>query len=364
MWPELENLLQDGIVGFFTQFELVEILAYTPKSETPINIFTLAIAGDDGLSVLKTGFLTERLSLRSLKGWNFGVHRQVVSVPTLLDNLKNLKDNGKWQPASVLVSVGKFVPLPRQFVPPNSLNDIPYNRVLKNNFHNGSHVFELIDPLKRDLAFLLVKSTFLLDLSEKISAKIPLHIGKLADRLGGITIQLPVEVIQSRFGRKGGNYSVEVAWHPKANPRNLEATVEAIYDETILSFGSVNITDGKANIAPDAGIGTFRGYLWDNENGVVLGATDESAFINTIHFGLGMMHHEPRTFQPDAENLNLPDVRVQLVGHDVQSVVGDTKTSDIRRPVQNRIYKEERTRLAEQRRFVQYNPRQHGGPAE
>lgn len=364
MWPELETLLQDGIVGFFTQFELIEILAYPPNSRTPINLFTLAIAGDDGLSALETGFLTKRIALKSLKGWSFGLHRQMLSIPKLLESLNVLKSEGTWLPASMPIGMGKLTPLQRQFVPANSLNDVPYNRVLKNNFGNGSLVFELIDPLKTDLAPLLSKSTSLLDLSEKISTAVPLHIGKLADRLGGISIQLPVEIIQSRFGRRGGNYAVEVAWHPKATPRDLSATVEVVYDETISGFGSVKFTDGDAIITPDAGIGTFRGHIWDPQNSILLSATDETAFINTISFGMGLMRHEPRVFQSNAYDSNLQDMRIQLVGHDTQSIVGDTSASDIRRPVRNRIYKEERTRLTEQRRFVQYNPKQHGAATE
>ena len=46
---------------------------------------------------------------------------------------------------------GDLISAPPQFVPPDFGTPVPWNRVLKNNFWNGSYVFEWADAEKTAL---------------------------------------------------------------------------------------------------------------------------------------------------------------------------------------------------------------------
>jgi hypothetical protein len=239
---EITRLIEPGILGFYTHFEATEVVAFQPGELQPINVFTIVVAeerqsaGSDGPPFLNP----DRIRVGSLRGWTFGIRRYVKPIADLVPAIELLHATKTWQTSGQTLRVGDLLSVPTQFVPPDATNHVPLNRVLKNNFRNGSHVFEWVDPIKAVLRPLFDDPPILQELSEAIQAHVPIGLASLSDRFGNIIVQFPVTVLMAKFGemRESGASITEVAWHPKSMPRALRVTCEADYDGSTTAFNS------------------------------------------------------------------------------------------------------------------------------
>jgi hypothetical protein len=104
-----------------------------------------------------------------------------------------------------------------------------------------------------------------------------------------------------------------------------------------------------------AGEGMHRGVLWDDEHQVILAATNNTGFITKIGINLRPIDPEPRVFTvKDRDGKEIP-IRVGLT-NTTTTMVGPPTDERVAEWTRKRIYRDEVTRLAEQRRFVQYKP--------
>jgi hypothetical protein len=233
---ELVRLIKAGVLGFYTHFEATEVFASRP-GQFPINVFTILVADERQPDAQeKPRYLNPNpVKLNSLKGWTFGIQRYVKPLTKLVPAFDILYQTKTWQTSGDPLGVADLLSIPPQFAPPESAGDVPLNRVLKNNFWNGSHVFEWVDPDKAALKPLFDHPPVLQELSGAVQAYVPIRLASLSDRLGGIVLQLPVTVLMTKFGemRESGDVTIEVAWHSKATPRALRTTCEMDYDGVI-----------------------------------------------------------------------------------------------------------------------------------
>ena len=194
---ELKKLTKNGIIGIYRSFEITEIIGSQQGNE-PVNFLTLAVAEP---AVSPTGEVPEahflnqsRLKLSST-GWKFGIARYRIPLQTLVDAVNHFSLTGEWKPGSDPLQVGTLKAVPSQFVPADAFDEDPWNRVLKNNFWEGSHVLELFDTTKQHVQFLLDDSRLLTSLAQLINPHAPIAVDGLSDRLGNVLIQLPVTAI-------------------------------------------------------------------------------------------------------------------------------------------------------------------------
>lgn len=365
MWEDFNKLIKHGVLGNFKKFEVIELFALQDGDEKSVNVFTLCVAHSEEKSFLDVGLINkDRIRLKSLKGWAFGIHRSFKEISEIESSLEVLIKEGVWCVNDNPIGVGDVSVIPKQFVPCDFLNEIAWNRVLKNNFWNGCYILELFDEKKDNLLPLLENPHCLPELSDAVAKTIPINIGSLADRLGNIVIQIPIDIMRSEFSVYNDFYCCEIIWHPNEEPRKLTAQVEVVNDNTVLSFGSIDIMNEKMPICINPHIGTYRGTVWDNENELILAATDEGAIVEIINMNSHSINPEPRTFNILSVTGQNEEVRVKLVGSVHGSIIGGGKSYNIHEPTRKRIYKEEKAKLAEQRKFVQYNPRENGKSAE
>jgi hypothetical protein len=205
----------------------------------------------------------------------FGIQQYARPICEVEQAFQNFRETGEWHPSGTPLRVGPLIPVPVQFVPPDSTIFAPWNNVLKNNFWSGSHVIEWADPKKIELQTLFEEPTSLDELSHAIQAHIPIRLAGLSDRLGNVVLQLPVTIVVTTFGhnRITGDAIVRVRWHPKATPRPIRASCEMQFDNILSGYASASI-DGPDTMLPMAGgQGMQRGLLWDDQNHVILAAT-------------------------------------------------------------------------------------------
>jgi hypothetical protein len=356
---EMARLTEPGILGFYTHCEVTEVFAARGRN-TPFNIFTVLVAEERLADASEAPHLlnTERIKLKKLSDWNLGVNRYLKPIAELVPLFDVLCETKEWRGAGKPLKVGNLESVPTQFVPPDNFSPVPLNRVLKNNFWNGSHVFEWADTEKSGLHELFDDPPLLQDLSEAVRQFVPVGLASLSDRLGNIVVQLPVTLIMSKFSelRMSGNFTVSLSWNPKASPRPLQAVCGMKYDEAIPAFNSVTVEESEALIPLHDGHGLPRALLWDDENKLLLAATGQMSFFDVLVLNTHIVDPEPRVFVvPDGQG-GEKTIRFGLTPKPIKTVVGEAKIDPVKDWTRQRMYREENERLRAELRFVQYKP--------
>ncbi|WP_149534176.1 VPA1262 family N-terminal domain-containing protein [Tardiphaga sp. P9-11] len=348
-----------GVVGFHTHFEITEIFEFSNTTRKTTNVFTLLVAEEHSAGVSeKPVWLGERIRLPHFRDSFFGIRRTVRPIAAILPCLNDILD-GIWRSSSGTFDLGEMASGTPVFVAPDSSFEVPWNRLLKNNFDNGAHVFELIDQTKHSFRPFFDTPRLLLDLSAKVMERVPIRIGSMSDKLGNIVVQIPVTVVLARFSqlRASGDTHITLAWHPSATPRPLRAVSATEFDNAIDGYASQAIAAPQATLPTAAGDGQMENYLWDDQEGVLLAAQGRTGFIRQINFGIHALggNAEPRAFKVRDGKGKYQSVQIG-VSSAMNSTVGpltDQRAFDWARA---RIYREENDRLVEQSLFKQYTP--------
>lgn len=356
---ELRRLLAPGVLGFATHFEATEIVAFRAADAMPINVFSIFVAEERaGQAEAPTTFLngSKRIELKSLKGWKFGVARYLLEAAKLPAALEDFSSTRQWKPSGEILHLGQLEGLPPVFVPADTHTEAPWNRVLKNNFWNGSYVLEWADKTKRDLQPLFEDPIRLHDLSTAVHNYVPLGLASLADRLGNVVVQISADIVAAAIARAAEGLRLDLAWHPRATARPVRVSLEMGYDGAISGFGSAAVTEACTIVPMPTRRGMLRAQLWDDTHRVLLWSLGESALINTIGLQTALADPEPRTFLVQADGGSQHEERVRIVAPSVDALVGDREGDDNGGRTHRRIYRNEVERLAAERRFVQYGP--------
>lgn len=353
-------LLERGVIGSYTHFEATEVFARRDGQDQPINVFTILVAEDrQGEVIPAPCFLTPKpfRLRRALPDWMFGVIRYVRPIADLTGALATMAETAQLSTSGNALRVGTLHEVAPQFVPPDSMVPVPWNRVLKNNFWNGSHVFEWSDLEKKALRPLFDHPPLLQELSERVSECVPITLAALSDRLGNVAVQLPVRAMLSRHQgmRATGAFNIEIAWAPNVAPRPLRGSCELEFDGIVSGYASVPLEAPNTTLSVPRGFGTHRIAIWDDSHQALLAATGPSAFINSVVFGMHAVGGEPRTFSIKEADGSVKRYRVG-VSHKNKNVVGDTTSDDTGGYTQKRMYKDQQDRLMASRVFVQYKP--------
>lgn len=366
---ELARLIEPGTLGYFTHFEATEIFAIQKGQDGATNVFTLLVAEErqaaDEPDPAPRYLNSKPIRIRGLAHWAFGIRRYRRAISDLLPALEAIEAGHAWQSCGEPLTTGDLTPMPFQFVPPDNGGSVPVSRLLKNNFWNGSHLFEWSDREKAALRPFFDEPPRLQALTEEIQEYLPLSLAAVSDRLGNFLVQLPVTVLVAQFNRLrlSGDFEVEIAWHPKATPRPLRIACELEYDGVVSGYAEAPINGLTAPLPMRSGRGLHCGFVWDDQMEVVLAATGPSSFVGSIALNMQVPDPEPRVFKIKHPDGATEDRRVGLIGHATQNLIGDPHPDDNGGWTQRRVYKERARKLAEERRFVQYLPKPGQGEA-
>jgi hypothetical protein len=357
---EMTRLTQPGVLGFYTHFEATVLFAFPPSQREPINVFSLLVAEErlPAASEEPHYLNPERIVLRSLRDWTFGIQRYVRPIAELVPSFDVLCESKTWCASGHPLQTAELVSIPTQFVGSDDFGVVPLNRILKNNFWNGSHVFEWADAKKAALQPIFDDPPRLQELSEAVRAFVPLGLASLSDRLGNIIVQLPITVLIAKFAelRASADFTLSTAWHPRATSRPLRASCAMEYDKAIPAFNSVSVEGPETLLPMHDGQGLHRGILWDDENRILLAATGDMSFISQVVINMQVLDPEPRVFTfPDGKG-GEKTVRLGLTPKPVKISAGELKSDPAGNWTQRRLYREETDRLLAERRFVQYKP--------
>ncbi|EMD1173818.1 hypothetical protein VP758_000301 [Vibrio harveyi] len=347
-----------GVLAFYNHFQAIEIIAFPPKGydkKIPINIFTILVCseGEGSEKTNKIEFVNKdkRIVINGAKGWSFGVVKYQKNITEINEVLSNYISSKLWSPAGTDILVGDLKPLNEQYVPSDSALDVTLNKLLKNNFYNGSYILELCDIEKENISFLLEDSKILQELSQIISQYIPISIASVSERIGNVIFQFPISILMAKcLSDKNDELTVNIAWHPDAKKRKLIATLESVYDEVVQKYVSVDVSEGCNYITNNDFSGGFRWKVWDKYNQLLLYASTECSFIKMMNFQMNISDPEPRQFTLDEEVINL-----KIHGRDSPSQIGTEAVSDLHKKLVNkRLFRDEIVNISLKKEFLQY----------
>lgn len=187
----------------YNHCEIIEIFGI--KDKDIFNIYTLITAQNSQTFQEKQSYLTKKLGDFNFKNIKWGIQKTIIPLSkaiNLFDSLCQVKPKDKKINISNnnFVSIGELQLLEKIFVEPNKdtiahCGKSQLNYILKNNFHNGSYIFDFFDRTKEYCNFLLKKSELLNTFNEKLNKIVPIQIENISDRLGNIIFQLPINAI-------------------------------------------------------------------------------------------------------------------------------------------------------------------------
>lgn len=352
-----------GVLGMYSHVEVTEVVGYRDDDpKVPINVISIAVLETrHGESPTTPTFLhgKERIRLTSLDGWTFGVARYLIDLASFVPAYEKFASQSIWNLGGVPIRLGEMAPVAPQFVPPDQSEPIPLNRVLKNNFWNGSYVVELFDNTKNNLGVFTDRPHRLQELSDRVQEHVPLQLAGLTDRLGNIVTQLPSTVLLGQFRIAGAGFSVEATWHPQVKRRPLRAVTSMEFDGIICGYGSVPLDSATADIDTRDNSGGNKHLIWDEANGLILAATGARYYIHQVGLNQSINDPEPRVFSCIGDDGRLSPQRVSLRTTLPKQLIGDPHQHAYRAWTRKRIYRDEETRLEQSRHFVQYRPDQN-----
>lgn len=277
----LKELLEPGLLGNYTWFEAVEVIAFGPMQATSDvlvrNIFSIYVA-EPGERPPKPNqmFLNEKSKkLKGLEGWSFRVTKRPVGITELLACIEHYGHTGVWIPPNQnALQIGRLVAAPPMFCPPDSRTEVPLNAVLKNNFWSGSYVIELKDEGKSTLTDLVREDALFEELSEWLTTMLPLDIARVPDRIGDVLFQIPSSALIAEFRRPPGMpVDLRMAWHPAITARPVVGEYRVEQDGLIASLARFEFPVGAASLDIPTTSGDLRFSVWDTQKQLLLAAT-------------------------------------------------------------------------------------------
>lgn len=277
---ELKSLLEPGLLGNFTWFEAVEVIATRPLQAVgkfqARNVFSIYVAEPGARpEAPKQTFLNKPWRLKGVPDWAFGITRRPVDASVLLESIERYGREGVWiPPDQPELKVGTLTAAPAMFCPSDSHTEVPLNGVLKNNFWAGSYVLELKDEAKSTLNDLTDNDRPFDELCESIIKVLPLHLGRVPDRLGNVLFQVPSSALIAKFRRRPGQpVELHLAWNPDVPQRTVVGEYRVEHDGIISSLARFNFPAGPRHLEIPPNSGDLRFSVWDTEKQVVLAAT-------------------------------------------------------------------------------------------
>ncbi|EQD47623.1 hypothetical protein B2A_08378, partial [mine drainage metagenome] len=147
------DLLRPGLLGIYDRLAVYEVFG-VPKGSPPINVLSVVVVEDlagvqeDNNPVMLTA---QRIRVDGFPGWTFGVARSHRLLKRLDESLAAFGSGCGWTLSGKTLGVGPLEVERPMFVARDGTQEVPINRLLKNNFWSGSHVIRLSDPSKAAL---------------------------------------------------------------------------------------------------------------------------------------------------------------------------------------------------------------------
>ncbi len=178
-------------LGFYNCVEKITIFLNDKQNKSVANYFTIYVFDERKGPKYKKTHLTSKLI--SISGnVSVGIDCNIISIEEAVRCFNILCDNKNSH--TVDIGEGQLIKgtcelVPKVFVPKNGTIEPQLNKVLKNNYLNGSYVVEFFDVEKSCIACLNANQQK--KISQVIYDIIPIDLFTISDRIGNFLFQFP-----------------------------------------------------------------------------------------------------------------------------------------------------------------------------
>ncbi len=346
---EFKLLAERGVINFFERCEITQIYLHRKIDKVNINLLILAILEERPYDGENFKYLTDK-PITVDDEFSLCVHRYFVSISEAESLFKNLSEKKNWLFRSdTTLVLGELQQIPKQFVPPS---EKPLNKVLKNNFDNGSYILEFFDVSKNHVQFLMAQSSIkkFNQIAEEIKAVVPVDLSLVRDRVGNIIFQFPIRIldISSKALSNWTGIEVRFSWNNLLlEPPNCYIEVSSTFDENIMGATLVDYNKTrKQEIVIENLDQISHVKVWLKSPNLLLHSHD-GTFIRELALNMGIVNHEPRIFEVNGKSFE-----VQIVNR--ERSVRNKRKIGYTKFVQSRIYTIEKEDLEKNLSFKQY----------
>ena len=191
---EFEQLIRKGNLGFYSSCEITTAYLYSQNKQA-FNLFSIFVFEERTIKDDKMHFLTDKL-VEINDVYSLGISQRQITIDKaqiIFESLANKLQNKVGDVGFGSVNIGTLYLTNKQFIPEDGTMPIKLNRILKNNFQNGSYILEFFDAEKT--LFRGFDDNEKKRISDVIFNVIPIDLQTISDRLGNIIFQFPSQAI-------------------------------------------------------------------------------------------------------------------------------------------------------------------------
>lgn len=256
LMAEFDALSLCESLGFYNCCEMTTMFLYNKEEKETYNVFTIFVF-EERLTVRKSSqYLTEKC-IKITDSFVMGIQRKVVStkdVRGLFEQLCKNRDSHSVDLGSGALRTGTLEGVPKVFVQQDGTREILLNRVLKNNFKNGSYLLEFFDSTKNIKSKLSAQKMELL--CNKIYKYVPVDLFTVSDRIGNFLFQFPSINVNIEY--ESGENERKLKYHVSLDERisaenQYQLQVEVESDQNIIGFGTTYCEKNGTDLVFDVG---------------------------------------------------------------------------------------------------------------
>lgn len=247
---EYDELISCKSLGNYNCCEMISVFLWNRKERSAANIYTI-FSFEERAAVEETSENVGSFKQITNK-YSVGVQKKVFEVSKVRSIFEKLCTGRKKQVIDIGdgdLQVGHLEAVPKVFIQQDSTLEKVVNKVLKNNFRNGSYIIDFFDIDKTVLNIWTTQD--FKKLTDIIYDKIPIDLFSLSDRMGNFVFQFPSLNVRTSYHTNETETSLtyHVAFREQCEEDDQFILMsEGVSDESTVAFGTQIFDSNGCNV--------------------------------------------------------------------------------------------------------------------
>lgn len=204
---DYDLLTKPGNLGFYRSCEATTIFLFNNVTKQAHNYFTIMVFEEREKETEEVEYLTEKLITISSE-FKMGICRYDLTMEQALDSFRQIKNSQVLSNIGGDLQIGNLDLINKQFVPQDGTVEVRLNKALKNNFINGSYIYEFFDTHKSFMSILSKRQRE--QTSNLVMKFVPINLHVLQDRIGNIIFQFPSTLLSLKSSSGKDETSLDI----------------------------------------------------------------------------------------------------------------------------------------------------------
>ena len=284
---EFHLLSSDERLGFYNCAEILHAFTIEQGTKVYRNFFTLITLEEHYNLETEEEYLTPKpFSEKEFKNTqiDLGIIRKVVDLTTaecLYEQLHSVSENctSEVDLGSGIIKIGEIERLPKAFVRAAGFDEeVPLNRILKNNFKNGSYLLEFFDTEKALWKQLSKEKRD--RLSVKLFRYTGIDLQTVSDRIGNFLFQFPSQSIHiSKVSPPDEKTRKEENWYQINFDKRMKKDLKFMFKEECTFDQTVYKRDQKIILSGEPVLVKLKTGVESYLNNLELISLEEEALV-------------------------------------------------------------------------------------